>query len=73
MEIHLIDRFKLEKSIYDEVEVIQYTPAEKHPENKCVGIVDFKIRKLIYAATQKDFDKKINEELDRSVADDKNT
>lgn len=64
----IINGFSLNKSKYDDVNIVQYIPAEKNPENKCVAIVDFTIRKMIVADTKEEISKLINEELKKEVS-----
>lgn len=64
INIFTIDGFKLDKSQFADVEIIQYIPAEKHPENKNVAIVDYKIRKTIVADTKEEVNKLINDYLE---------
>ena len=66
-DIHIftIDGFKLNKSKFADVEIVKYIPAEKHPENKYVAIVDYKIRKMIIANTQEEINKYINDYLEK--------
>ena len=62
--IFTIDGFKLNKSRFADVEIVQYIPAEKKPENKNVAIVDYKIRKMIVADTKEEVSKLINDYLE---------
>lgn len=64
INIFTIDGFKLDKSRFADVEIVQYIPAEKHPENKNVAIVDYKIRKMIVADTKEEVSKLINDYLE---------
>ncbi|WP_288910987.1 hypothetical protein [uncultured Thomasclavelia sp.] len=61
----LIDWSKLQNSKYSDVNILQYTPAEKHPENKCIAIVDFCERKIIYGDTDEDISRIINSVLEK--------
>lgn len=64
INIITIDGFKLGKSGFDDVEIVQYIQAEKHPKNKIVAIVDYKIRKMIVADTKEEISKLINDYLE---------
>ncbi|MBR6688778.1 MAG: hypothetical protein IKL68_02040 [Clostridia bacterium] len=59
----LIDGDILNKSKYTDVSILKYTPAEKHPENKCVAIVNFIATKYIVGNTKQEISNLINEEL----------
>ena len=58
-----IDRTLLENNKYADVIIQKYTSAENHPEHKCVAIVDFVVRKLIYADKPDEISRLINKEL----------
>ena len=65
-EIHtpiLINGMVLEKSKYDDVDIKTYIPKEKHPENKCMAIVDFIDRKIIWGDTKEEIGQLINKTL----------
>ena len=59
----IINASSLHNSKYDDLNIAQYIPAEKHPENKCVAVVDFIVRKMIYADTKEEIGKLIDKEL----------
>lgn len=63
----IINGFTLNKSKYDDVNIVKYIDTEEHPENKCVAIVDFIIRKTIYADNKEEIGKLINKELEKEV------
>lgn len=60
----LINGYALHESKYTDVKIVKYTPKEKHPENKCIAIVDFITTKYIVGNTEQEISNLINEVLE---------